>query len=601
MSYFKRSFLKTWQFMREAKSYFRDVLLMHGFLMFFLTPFLASMTRFILRQGNLSYISYDNLGLILSKHPIVFISLIGMLLLLVTSVFFEFTFLLLSIYFIQIRQPISLKQLLKGTLLQLKKIKFSTLLFFLFYFFLVLPVAGMKFNSELLSKFKIPMFIMDFIFENRILIIALFIAVYLLLIYLAIRFIFALPEMILKEQTFRKSVKFSWNETKGNFFKILSQFVVVTLTLVGLTGISYGVIIIIQTLVEKYLPHYSLGSALVLLTILQMTWLLSVIFSTVGIFFIIIDYMDSGNFLPEKPVWFIPEIKKEQKGWVKQVKANGIFILVLVGMVFIGTNNYTFLKHPSTQRPVTVSHRGVDNGNGVQNSIAALRKTSQDTYPDYIEMDIQETKDHQFVVYHDFNLKSLTGVSKKPNELPLKELTDITVHENDQEELIASFDDYIDAANKINQKLMIEIKPTKDDSPEMIDNFLKKYGENILKNGHIIQSLSFDIVEELKKKEPRIVVGYIMPFSIVGPPDGEMDFITMEYTTLNASFVTNANAKGKDVYAWTPNDEETITRMMFYGVDGIITDQMDMLNQTMVDESKITYSDKLLYFAIGMG
>ena len=125
MSYFKRSFLKTWQFMREAKSYFRDVLLMHGFLMFFLTPFLASMTRFILRQGNLSYISYDNLGLILSKHPIVFISLIGMLLLLVTSVFFEFTFLLLSIYFIQIRQPISLRQLLKGTLLQLKKIKFS--------------------------------------------------------------------------------------------------------------------------------------------------------------------------------------------------------------------------------------------------------------------------------------------------------------------------------------------------------------------------------------------------------------------------------------------------------------------------------------------
>ncbi|MFC6348280.1 glycerophosphoryl diester phosphodiesterase membrane domain-containing protein [Vagococcus carniphilus] len=601
MSYFKRNFIKTWQFIKEAKSYFRDVLLMHGFLLFFLTPFLASMTRFILRQGNLAYISYDNLGMIAFNHPFVFVSLIGMLILLVISVFFEFTFLLLSIYFIQIRQPISLRQLLKGTLLQLKKIKFGTLLFFLFYFFLVLPITGMKFNSELLSKFEIPMFIMDFIFENRILFIALFIIGYLILIYLAVRFIFALPEMILKEQTFKKSIKFSWNETKGNFFRIFSQILIVSLTLVGFTGISYGLIIFAQTFVEKYFANYSLGSAIALMTVLQMVWLLSVIFSSVGIFFIIIDYMDSHNFLPEKPVWFVPEIKKEQKQWIKQVKSKGILILILGGMVIIGTNNYDFLEHPTTVRPVTVSHRGVDNANGVQNSIAALKKTSQDTHPDYIEMDIQETKDQQFVVYHDFNLKSLTGLSKKPNELNLNELTKLTVHENDQEELITSFDDYIETANKINQKLMIEIKPTKDDSPEMIDHFLERYGKNILKHGHIIQSLSFDIVEELKKKEPKIVVGYIMPFSIVGPPDGEMDFITMEYTTLNASFITSANAKGKDVYAWTPNDEETMTRMMFYGVDGIITDQMDMLNQTLVDETKITYSDKLLYFVIGMG
>ncbi|MEG0550962.1 MAG: glycerophosphodiester phosphodiesterase [Vagococcus sp.] len=601
MSYFKRNFMKTWRFIGEAKSYFRDVLLMHGFLMFFLTPFLASVTRFILRQGNLSYISYDNLGSIMVSHPFVFIGLIGMILLLVTSVFFEFTFLLLSIYFIQIRQPISLKQLLKGTLLQLRKIKFSTLLFFLFYFFLVLPVTGMKFNSELLSKFEIPMFILDFIFENRILFVALFILAYLFLIYLGIRFIFALPEMILKDQTFKKSVKFSWNETKGNFLKILGQFIIVTLTLVGFSGISYGVIIFIQKMVEEHLSKYSLGSALVLMTLLQAVWLLSVILSTVAIFFITIDYMDSGNFLPEKPSWFEVEEKKEQKLWQKRVKSGAIFVFVLGGVVFVGTFNWEFLNHPTTIRPVTVSHRGVDNGNGVQNSVAALIKTSRDTHPNYVEMDIQETKDRQFIVYHDFNLKALTGVSKKPNELPLSEITKLTAHENGKEESVVSFDDYLAEANRINQKLMIEIKPTKEDSPEMIDNFLKKYGKNILENGHIIQSLSFDVVEELKKKEPKIVVGYIMPFSIVGPPDGEMDFITIEYTTLTSTFINTANLKGKEVYAWTPNDEETITRMLFYGVDGIITDQMEMLNDTLVDENKITYSDKLLYFAIGMG
>ena len=41
---------------------------------------------------------------------------------------------------------------------------------------------------------------------------------------------------------------------------------------------------------------------------------------------------------------------------------------------------------------------------------------------------------------------------------------------------------------------------------------------------------------------------------------------------------------------------------MFYGVDGIITDQMTILNENIkaMDE-EITYSDKLLNFVLGVG
>lgn len=180
MKYLISNFKKTWEFMSESKGFYLDVLLMYGFIMFFFTPFLVSVTQFILRQGDIPYIFYDNLGVIMSQHPLVFFGLIGMLLLLVVSVFFEFTFLLLSVYFIKIRKKISLKQLLKGTFLQLKKISIGALLFFLFYFFLVLPLSGIKFNSELLAKFQIPVFILDVIFENRVLFIALFILFYIL-------------------------------------------------------------------------------------------------------------------------------------------------------------------------------------------------------------------------------------------------------------------------------------------------------------------------------------------------------------------------------------------------------------------------------------
>ena len=42
-------------------------------------------------------------------------------------------------------------------------------------------------------------------------------------------------------------------------------------------------------------------------------------------------------------------------------------------------------------------------------------------------------------------------------------------------------------------------------------------------------------------------------------------------------------------------------RMMFYGVDGIITDRMDLLNQAKKLDEEETYADKLAYFVVGFG
>ena len=73
---------------------------------------------------------------------------------------------ILSLYFIKKEQPISLKQLLSLTFMQIKKLRPAVILFFLFYFFLVLPLGGFSLHSELLAKIKLPAFIIDFIFIN---------------------------------------------------------------------------------------------------------------------------------------------------------------------------------------------------------------------------------------------------------------------------------------------------------------------------------------------------------------------------------------------------------------------------------------------------
>ncbi|MBL1225150.1 glycerophosphoryl diester phosphodiesterase membrane domain-containing protein [Enterococcus sp. BWR-S5] len=600
MNYFKNSIINLIDFLKSTTAYFRDVLLLHGFMLFILLPFLSSLTRFILRQGKIDYLSYDSIGIILNKHPGVLIALLLVLLTILISVFVEFTFLLLSVFFIKKKEPISLRQLLVGTISQLKKIKPSTILFFLFYFFLILPFSGLSFNSDLLSKIKIPAFILDYIFANRVIIVASVIVAYLLLIYLSVRLIFALPEMILRDLTFKEAVKESWASTKKRFFKILGQFILIGGTILLISAIGYSLIFLAQSGIEVYLPTYALPGAVIAMTLLQVMFLLNIVLSTVGIFYITIDFMDDEGFLPELPSWYRREEATPAKPWTFGKAAGFAFIAVLFG-IGVGTYNTNYLSNYSIKKPLTISHRGVDDSNSVQNSLDALRKTSK-LHPSYVEMDIQETKDKQFVVMHDFNLKALTGVNKRPNQLTLAELEQLTVKENGMEQPLVSFDDYLAEAKKINQRLLIEIKATPQDSPDMVDRFVSKYRETILAENHIIHTLTFDVAAKLKKIEPQFYVGYILPFNIVGPPIATVDFFTMEYTTLNRNFIDAAHSDGKKVYAWTVNDEDTMTRMMFYGVDGIITDYMTLLNETVkTDLKEPTYSDKLFYFVTGIG
>ena len=597
--YLKRSLGNAWDFLKGTQAYFRDVLIMHLFILFICLPLLNSTTKFILNRGAIDYISSDNISTILSKHPGVLLSLTAVLLTILLLVYFEFTFLLMSVYFIKKQTPISLKQLLQATFRQLKKIRPLTFLFFLAYFVLILPISGLSFNSDLLSKVKIPAFIMDFIFTNRWIVVSSFILFYIFLAYIGIRLIFALPEMILRDRPFKQAVKESWYLTKSRFFAILGQFIIIGGSILLISFAGYLIVLLAQIIVEQFFPNYSLISAVFAMTILQAILLFNIVMSTVGIFYIIIDFMDDEGFLPETPNWFRLESPNKRFSVLKNTSLVLFSVFFGVGVCLY---NMDYLTSASQTKPVTISHRGVSGGNSAQNTLAALEKTSRTYHPDYVEMDVQETKDGQFVVMHDFNLKKLTGINKAPQDLTLKELEKLKVTENGAKEPVVSFDTYLKRANELNQKLLIEIKNSKNDSKDIVDRFVKKYEENILTHQHILQSLTYQTVSDLKNANPNFYVGYILPFNIVGPPVTPADFLTMEYSTINRNFIDSAHQDGKKVYVWTVNDSDGISRMMFYGVDGIITDQMTILNENIkaMDE-EITYSDKLLNFVLGVG
>lgn len=213
-------------------------------------------------------------------------------------------------------------------------------------------------------------------------------------------------------------------------------------------------------------------------------------------------------------------------------------------------------------------------------------------------MDVHETKDHKFVVMHDENLKELTGVNKTPHQLTLKQLTKLTAHENGYHAKVASFDQYLNAAEKLHQKLLVEVKTTPDDSKGMLKRFNRQYGERIIKDHDQVHSLDYRVVTGLKKLNPRLKVLYIQPYNF-SYPNSVADGYSMEYSTLNFEFIQQAHQQRDVVYSWTVNNSDVMKQMMYDHVNGIITDNLADLNSSINDYmGSKSYANRILNFIL---
>lgn len=288
--------------------------------------------------------------------------------------------------------------------------------------------------------------------------------------------------------------------------------------------------------------------------------------------------------------------KISQTGKTKKIILSTLVVFVLVMINAISTN-YLYLTSVNAKAPVIISHRGVDDKNGVQNTLQSLRKTAKEK-PNYVEIDVHETKDKKFIVIHDENLLKLTGVNKAPNDLTLRQLEKLTAKEDGYHAKLVSFDQYLEEAKRLHQKLLIEIKTTAKDSKKMLQRFNQKYGKTILKNAYQVQSLDYRVVEGLHLINPRLVVFYIQPYNFTYPQSVASGY-SMEYSTLNSDFIWQAHLQDRPVYAWTVNDEKLMKKMMYQQVDGLITDRVDLAKKAIKSFQKdASYATRILNYIV---
>ncbi len=98
------------------------------------------------------------------------------------------------------------------------------------------------------------------------------------------------------------------------------------------------------------------------------------------------------------------------------------------------------------------AHRGLHQPGVPENSMKAFKLAVEAGYG--VELDVQFTKDHQIVVFHDANLKRMCGVDKRVRDCTYEELLNYGL--NGTDEKIPLFDDVLKTLGKTT--LVCEIK-----------------------------------------------------------------------------------------------------------------------------------------------
>ena len=560
-----------------------DKILFLFFLIFMLVDYIwlplnSVIAGFLLSQTGYLFISYNNIFSIIKNAPIVSLGFVVLIAINLLVAYFQLSILFIGARHLLYHEKRTLieysRKVFRESLAFMKKLTISKALFIFLFVAMLFPFIRKIFKIYYFNKIVIPEFIQTYMEDKYWMWWVAIISLSLLFFYVSVRLMFALPKVFYEKMSVKDSILYSLEKTKNNFWFYAWHLF----------------LIIVKTNLFFYLPLIPiLSSQFIVDSITQKESLVLAIINFVLIknfHYMALTYflVKFSSFLTGEELDIMPRREKDHiMRWGVMVCASTFFAI----------EGYAYLEAPVVNPPLVISHRGVSNGNGVQNTIQSLEKTSQ-LKPDLIEMDIQETKDGQFVMMHDANLRGLAGLNKTPQDLTLEELQEIDIHENGYETKISSFDDYLNRANELHQKLLIEIKTSHKDSPQMMDHFLEKYAAKIKIYGHQMQSLDYHVVEKVTQYDKDIPIYFILPYNSVFPRTNATGY-TMEYSTLDEYFVTKLWNTEQKLYVWTINSSESFDKSFRLGVNGMITDNLKMIKDELeTAQEDPEYTDLLL-------
>jgi glycerophosphoryl diester phosphodiesterase len=219
-----------------------------------------------------------------------------------------------------------------------------------------------------------------------------------------------------------------------------------------------------------------------------------------------------------------------------------------------------------------IAHRGFS-GRYLENTLAAVHAALK-LGVDFVEIDVQETRDGELIVFHDYRLNRICGVRGRVRDKTLAEIQKANPQVPTLREVLQM------CCGKA--RVLIEIKRA---DPRKVAAAIS---EAHMENEVIVFSLSIRRMKAIAAENPRIprfgLVARRLPLAMA-----RLRTIGIEGIGLNRRLVHSPRVvrrihkRGWKLFVWTVNREAEMKKLAGWGVDGLITNHPDVAKSCLAE------------------
>jgi glycerophosphoryl diester phosphodiesterase len=282
-----------------------------------------------------------------------------------------------------------------------------------------------------------------------------------------------------------------------------------------------------------------------------------------------------------------------RKEGIEELLHISLLYVLFIAMVIKNENEYSEKSNSSEKRILNIAHRGAS-GSAPENTIAAFDKALE-MNADYIELDVQMSKDGRLVVIHDSTVDRTTNGTGMVKEMTLKELQCLDAgawfHHTYQHQQIPTLEEVLDRYDHKEIGFLIELK-----DPELYPGIEIKIARVIEKaknkNPIIVQSFDQQAIKRFCKVAPFIPTGILLNLWENPITDEKLKkfasyvhYVNPYFSLVDTELVRRVKKHKMNIFTWAVNNRMTVQYLKDLNVDGIVTDYPDLLHEEKDNES----------------
>ena len=243
---------------------------------------------------------------------------------------------------------------------------------------------------------------------------------------------------------------------------------------------------------------------------------------------------------------------------------------------------------------MVIAHRGAS-ADAPENTLAAL-ELAINNGADWVEIDVQETKEGEVVVIHDRDLKKIGGSDLKVFEASLAELQSVDIGSwmdpSFSNQRVPTLQQVLALCkDRINVVIELKYYGQEERLEERVANLVEAAG---MQDQIVVMSLSYPAIQKMKSIRPGWMVGLLSSVAMGDITRLEADFFAVNAKFASRSFIKLVHKRNRKVLVWTVNDPISMSAMMSKGVDGIITDKPQLASTIRKERAELGAHERLM-------